>query len=60
MTKEHDGYTHVIRNSTAVIKGILKPYHDRKVLDDQHYVLILLQLRELEKTCVGEDLPEKL
>ena len=52
---------HVIRNATTVIKGILKPYHDRKILDDQHYVLILLELRKLERTCVGtEDMPKKL
>ena len=57
MAKEHDEINHVIRNATTVIKSILRPYHKTKVLDDQHWVLILLQLKKIENTCGTKDLP---
>ena len=57
MAREHDEINHVIRNATTVIKSILRPYHKTKVLDDQHWVLILLQLKKIENTCGTKDLP---
>ena len=57
MAKEHDEINHVIRNATTVIKSILRPYRKTKVLDDQHWVLILLQLKKIENTCGTKDLP---
>ena len=39
-----------IRNATASIKGILRPYWKAKTLEDQDWALILVKLTNIEKS----------
>ena len=53
-----NGDKHLIRNATASIKGILRPYWKGKTLSDQDWVLVLLQLKKIEnvlKEAQNED-----
>lgn len=42
---------HIIRNATANIVGVLRPYRAKKVIDDQDWAYVLVCLRQIENTC---------
>ena len=50
-TKEQNNINHEVRNATASISGILRPYWKQGKIPDQHWALVLAKLRKIEKAC---------
>jgi len=44
-------FRHEILNATASIASIIRPYWKDKSIDDQHWALVLAELRQIENAC---------
>jgi hypothetical protein len=42
---------HEVLNLTGAVYWIMRPYHKRKVLDDQHWAYLCSCLKRIEEAC---------